>query len=523
MPLYTNKIVLPERYTPGLLKLLRVDNVPHITGPFSLYVPEGATAGDTLDFEYHAHGGLLLTDPSVVLVPRAKPPPKSILKVAPLAQATGPALRPKAEPSVLSGIRADCFIFLDLENLAFLATNLQPLSMRCKQLGVELRSYTSPGHDWAERATHMSRSNKREAADVRMVIDATRLIDAQIHRPAHDRRRCRILLVTDDLFGRTLAAEEPNSIACVAYNDILPDIWLGTVFGTEHASVEEYFESIGVVRERRGRSESQSRSQSRGRSQSRDGSQSRDRSASRDSRTRASWSRVASDHGEQAGAPSSLSRSAKRTQDHLLEKLNRQNVKIADLEHQLSLHRATAAASSAQASSREVQVVLSMERQLQLLTKAFEEETSKRVAAEQTLAEMERAVSAQRAAMDLSRAPSQPVPTARGQPPRRPSQRRGGPRRWPRGVEPSAGKCVGNVKYYNAEKGFGFIYVRALHGEYGDIFVHRSSIACDCEPSARLKNWDVELVVEPDARKPGKMKAANVSGPGGRQIPLLFD
>ena len=56
-------------------------------------------------------------------------------------------------------VEVNSHIFLDLETLAFLATNLQPLRLRCYHLGVEFRAYTSPDHDWADRATHLSKNH----------------------------------------------------------------------------------------------------------------------------------------------------------------------------------------------------------------------------------------------------------------------------------------------------------------------------------------------------------------------------
>lgn len=57
-------------------------------------------------------------------------------------------------PAVLHGTDSDVHagkhIFLDLENLAFLATSLQHLRLRYQYMGVELRAYTSPEHQWAD-------------------------------------------------------------------------------------------------------------------------------------------------------------------------------------------------------------------------------------------------------------------------------------------------------------------------------------------------------------------------------------
>ena len=56
------------------------------------------------------------------------------------------------------------YVFLDLENLAFLAEGLQPLAFACRHHGIEFRAYCSPTHNQADRATRFSRSAEREAA-----------------------------------------------------------------------------------------------------------------------------------------------------------------------------------------------------------------------------------------------------------------------------------------------------------------------------------------------------------------------
>jgi len=82
------------------------------------------------------------------------------------------------------------------------------------------------------------------------------------------------------------------------------------------------------------------------------------------------------------------------------------------------------------------------------------------------------------------------------------------PRKWPEGVDPSDGKQIGAVKWFNSEKGFGFI-APASAGE--DLFVHQSAIHA---PGFRslMEGEEVEFKV---VEERGKMKAIEVTGPKG--------
>lgn len=85
------------------------------------------------------------------------------------------------------------------------------------------------------------------------------------------------------------------------------------------------------------------------------------------------------------------------------------------------------------------------------------------------------------------------------------------PRKWPENVQPSEGKQIGSVKWFNSEKGFGFI-APLSGGE--DLFVHQSAVH---SPGFRSLNEaeDVEFKIVEDG---GKMKAVEVTGPNGEFV-----
>lgn len=393
-------------------------------------------------------------------------------------------------------------IFLDLENLAFLGGSLQPLQMRCK--GVEFRAYTSPDHPWASRATHIAASNAKEAADVRMVLDASKLL----HNT--DDPVTALLIITDDQFGATLAAEEP-AVAHVTYSSPLPLSWRGIFRGADqdtHMTVESFFATHDVFREKvqRGRSESIA-----------SGTSGRSRSASF---TRASWSRQLDSDDAHSGfsdvAPHRPSKKSARATEHFKQKLDAQRNELeslrVELQHlRVSSHARTGGENALRQQVSELHRLLDTERARSAQMWAMSRES---------LGAGARAghsgtppAHASTLARDLSggRSPSTPR-TQRRKPKRRPG------RRWPAEVQPSPGKVVGTFKWFDPEKGYGFIAIK--DGAQGtDLFVHTSNILCAGEPGRYLENWDVELRVAWNPRK-SKSYAAEVSGPSGRLIPV---
>ena len=387
------------------------------------------------------------------------------------------------------------YIFLDLENLAFLAISLQPLQYRCRHFGINFRAYTNPEHEWADRATHRSNSTLKEAADVRMVIDATQLMVLE----NLNKQRCRILLITDDeRFGKTLAAEE-HDVERVAYDDPLPELWK-TVFGYVD-SVEEFFKNHDVVRERRGRSASQSsrHSESRGRSHERR-SMSRDRS-SRDpsgsrgdpSVSRVSWTRVGSETGRAAG--SELGGESKKTNksvNHLIDKVEELRKENEDLWMRITLER----------QSRELEAA------------AARQQSGGRGGGKGGGGRGGGGKGGGgkggggKGGGKGGALPPSPAP----------QDKAGRPRQWPAGQEPTAGKHIGRIIRFFGEKAYGFINIHGV----GDVFVHKNdiSIVDAVPPDERLRHWDVELRLENDRHKAGRRKCVAVTGPQGRPLPL---
>lgn len=77
----------------------------------------------------------------------------------------------------------------------------------------------------------------------------------------------------------------------------------------------------------------------------------------------------------------------------------------------------------------------------------------------------------------------------------------------------NGGRQSGKVKYFNNEKGFGFI----SRDDGEDVFVHQSQIKKDGFRSLRL-NEDVEFDVEANRNDPSKIFAVNVTGPEGVDV-----
>eukprot|EP00518_Triparma_eleuthera_P007846 CAMPEP_0182487506 /NCGR_PEP_ID=MMETSP1319-20130603/47939_1 /TAXON_ID=172717 /ORGANISM="Bolidomonas pacifica, Strain RCC208" /LENGTH=212 /DNA_ID=CAMNT_0024689629 /DNA_START=404 /DNA_END=1042 /DNA_ORIENTATION=- len=87
------------------------------------------------------------------------------------------------------------------------------------------------------------------------------------------------------------------------------------------------------------------------------------------------------------------------------------------------------------------------------------------------------------------------------------------PRKWPAGTEPTAGKQVGTVKWFDVTKGFGFLTPAS---GAADVFVHKSSIVGGGRSRTLMEGEDVEFSVANDDND--KPKAVDVSGPGGTPV-----
>ena len=91
------------------------------------------------------------------------------------------------------------------------------------------------------------------------------------------------------------------------------------------------------------------------------------------------------------------------------------------------------------------------------------------------------------------------------------------PRYWPHGISPTEGKITGEVKWYDTDKGYGFISPEFPHSIMlagDDIFVHQSSIHAPGFRSLRKGEWVEFRTVE----ERGKVKAIDVSGPQGMYV-----
>jgi len=88
---------------------------------------------------------------------------------------------------------------------------------------------------------------------------------------------------------------------------------------------------------------------------------------------------------------------------------------------------------------------------------------------------------------------------------------RSAPRKWEPEVAPSEGKQIGTVKWFNSEKGFGFV---APESGGDDLFVHQSAINA---PGFRslMEGEMVEFKVVDEG---GKAKAIDVTGPNGGYV-----
>ena len=141
-------------------------------------------------------------------------------------------------------------VLLDLENLAFLATSLQPFVIALQRQGVAYEAYAAEDNGQANRATVVVESSDKEAVDVKMVWDASRLAKVGT----------KVLIVTNDLFGRTLASVEPTSVEHATWDSPLPEFYQDCFGAT---TLKEFGATHGIFAERKERSYAGSRSSRR--------------------------------------------------------------------------------------------------------------------------------------------------------------------------------------------------------------------------------------------------------------------
>merc|ERR1712232_352173 len=84
------------------------------------------------------------------------------------------------------------------------------------------------------------------------------------------------------------------------------------------------------------------------------------------------------------------------------------------------------------------------------------------------------------------------------------------PQLWSAPAMRAFGSKAGVVKWFNVEKGFGFITAEGT-----DYFVHYSAIQQTGGFRSLGDGEDVEFDTEPDPKNPSKQRATNVSGPNG--------
>ena len=142
-------------------------------------------------------------------------------------------------------------VLLDLENLAFLATSLQPFVIALQMHGVAYEAYAAQDNGQANRATVVVESSDKEAVDVKMVWDASRLAKVGT----------KVLVVTKDLFGRTLASVEPASVEHATWDSPLPAFYQDCFGGAR--TLKEFGARHEIFEERKERSYAGSRSSRR--------------------------------------------------------------------------------------------------------------------------------------------------------------------------------------------------------------------------------------------------------------------
>ena len=84
--------------------------------------------------------------------------------------------------------------------------------------------------------------------------------------------------------------------------------------------------------------------------------------------------------------------------------------------------------------------------------------------------------------------------------------------------DPKVDKYVGTVKWFSNRKGYGFITPGEDCPVADDVFVHQSTIQSDGGYRTLGEGWEVEFALGKDDGEDGKVKAEDVTAPGGGPV-----